>query len=275
MADMERLRGLLGQERDVDDVARELYRAVKSLDVPVVGAMHVTCADESEHECADAFQRGFSQHVLPNLKFGQRSHFRLANLGARYEPGAVHIAEQHYATVATRRAAKLMLVKFNSHVSAEPTAAGTRFGSMERYDVESVYCGALHALMDGARLPFADDLRRAFSRDGADRLGVLLDEQRTPRTRRSLLVAAVNAGVQARGAVADILDHPPTTPTLFVVMACVTLNRKQKDTEIVCGIHRVDRTGNAPSDDYRGVGDDPAVIDVVDDRGRVSLVRRA
>jgi hypothetical protein len=255
---MERLHKLIGGEQDVDEVAHTLYAYARDVAAPVSGALHLTCSDESEKECRDALQRNFAGHLLPRLKLGARSIFRLANLGARYEWGAVHIAEEHYSTVAARKSFKLMLVKVNAHVCADQSADGLRFGRMQRYDARSTYCGALHSLMAGGRLPFASDLNDAFASEGRDRLAALLDDDRVPPECRSLYVAVVSARIQARRAFIDIQDRKPSSPTLFIVMPCVTINRKRKDGEIVCGVYRGDWRSNAPVFEYRGLEDDPA-----------------
>jgi hypothetical protein len=255
---MEQLINLLGHEHDVDEVARRLYAISSGMNAPVVGAMHVTCSDESERECVEAFRHGFSNHLLPNLKFGKRSHFRTANLGGRYERGSVHIANQHFSAVVAAKQHKLLLVKLNSHVCAETSPEGYRFGSMRRYDSESVYCGALHALMEGSPLPFAQELEEVFVRDGRDRLRLLMDETRIEPAMRSLYAAVVNACLQARLALDDTLSQPPASPTRFVIVPCVTLNRASKDTEIVCGVHRVDWRTDEPLVEYTGLDDDPA-----------------
>lgn len=59
---MEDLYRLLGQETDCEELSRALYFAARSVGCPVVGGMHITCADESEWECAEAFQQHFSRH---------------------------------------------------------------------------------------------------------------------------------------------------------------------------------------------------------------------
>ena len=41
-----------------------VYFSADSLGSAAVGAMHITCADESERECADAFQHGFVRYML-------------------------------------------------------------------------------------------------------------------------------------------------------------------------------------------------------------------
>lgn len=255
---MNRLHKMIGRSLDVDEVARTLYGYAGDVAAPVTGALHLTCSDESEKECRDALQRNFAGHLLPRLKLGARSIFRLANLGARYEWGAVHIAEDHYSTAAARKHFKLMLVKINAHVCADDTAEGIRFGRMKRYDSHSTYCGALHSYMAGGRLPFTTDLAEAFGSEGRDRLAALLDEDRVPPECRSLFVAVASARIQARRAFIDIQDRKPTSPTQFIVMPCVTINRNRKDDEIVCGLYRGDWRTDSPVFEYRGLGDEPA-----------------
>lgn len=265
----ERLGELIGREHPVDEVARRLYALASDIAAPVVGAMHVTCADESERECIDALQHNFCEYLLPTLKFGKRAPFRLANLGGRYERAALGIADQHFSIARARRSWKLLLVKINAHVSVERREGATIFGRMARYRSESIYCGALTALLDGEELPFCDELRRALAIDGLDRLGLLRDASRVDPELRSLLAAVASAGVQSRRALDDILARPPEGPTLFVVLGCVTLNRKLKDSEIVCGSWVADRRGEEPEVHYAGVGDDPSRVRLV--RGSAGL----
>lgn len=125
-----------------------------------------------------AFTRGFVQYLLPPLKFAQHSAFRISNLGNRYEWGAIRVAEQHYATMASEKAYKLMVVKVNAHVGIGQDTGRPRFGFMKRYDSESPCCGALHALLEGTgHEPFVEQLREAFTSEGRDRLATLRDER--------------------------------------------------------------------------------------------------
>jgi hypothetical protein len=195
--------------------------------------------------------------LLPSLKLGERSFFRLANLGGRYEAGAVEIAHQHYSDAGVSGFG-LLVVKINSHVSAEQDGDGYRFGRMRRYDSDSVYCGALHATMDGSDLPFARELAASFRSRGRDRLAMLADETVVAPEFRSLFVAIANSSLQAQRAVADTEARPPDQPTLFVFVHSVVLNRRQKDAEIVCGIHRIDCRTKDPARSYHGLGDDPS-----------------
>jgi len=255
---MDRITRLLGRETDIDEVSRALYADAAEIRASLVGGMLITCADESERESRNAFQRNFAEYLLPSLKLGERSFFRLANLGGRYERGAVGIAQQHYTTAATEKGFKLLVVKINSHVCVEHDGRGHRFGRMTRYGAESVYCGALHAMMDGSDLPFAKELGATFRSGKLNRLEMLADARQVSPEYRSLFVAVTNSHLQARRAVDDIEASRPSAATLFLVMHGVVLNKKRKDAEIVCGLHRIDWRTDEPTLEYRGLGDDPS-----------------
>ena len=130
---MDDLFQLVGRERSLHEIARTVRGHVQALHAPVVGAFLVTCSDECEAECAEAFQRNLVSDLLPSLKFAHKSAFRTATLGAYYEWGAVQVAEEHYATAESAQAFKVMVVKLNSHVSVELGPEGYRFGQMQRY----------------------------------------------------------------------------------------------------------------------------------------------
>lgn len=265
---------LLGHECELDESVQALRDHAQVLDAPVVGAMHITCADESEHECVEAFQRGFVDYLLPPLKFTERAAFRLSNLGARYEEGALAVAEHHYATPATRDAFKVLVIKVNAHVAADTRSGQTCWGRLQRYETASAACGALHALMDGADLPALRELAVTFRADGIDRLARLLDPAQVDPAHRSLCVALVSARLQTRRVLAAIERHQPHTPTVYLVASCVTLNRAERDTEVVCGIATVDRRTKDGPAEYVGLGDDPAAYKLGDDFGRL-IVRDA
>ena len=278
---MDRLRQLVGHEKTLKEVTQTLYFSAESLGSAAVGAMHVTCADESERECADVFQHGFVQHMLPPLKPGSASTFRLANLGGRYEWGAVRIAEPHFATREAGDRFKLLVVKINAHVALEhdpghhtgiSEESETRpftLGRWKRYGRESACCGALHSLLEGRHEPFAEALREAFGSEGHDRVAALLDESRVDPTYRPLYAAMVSARLQARKVTLDIQDYSPVTPTFFLVLACVTINRHDRDTEILSGIYTIDGRNGGRGVTYFGLGDDPAAYETrIRSRGR-------
>ena len=248
----DRLAELLGKETAIEDVAHTLRHLTQELNPATVGAMLLTCSDESEGECIEAFQRHFVWHLLPALKFGKRTAFRGATLGGRYEWGAARLAEQHFATRESADSFKLMVVKINSHVSRDEKM---KYGEMERYHVPSHYCGALRQLLDGRHGPAVDDLRHTFSSEGLDRLALL--REHVPEALHPVAAALVNARLQARKAVLDIQDFEPHTPTFYLIMAAVTVNHPGFDSELICGTYLIDRRGE-PTDEYRGLGDDPS-----------------
>jgi hypothetical protein len=271
---MKKLVQMIGREIDVNGFAREIYAFTQRFGAPVVGALLVTCADESERECVDAFQQNFADYALPSLKFGERSVFRIANLGARYEDNAVHIAEEHYSAAVSPNGFKLMVIKFNSHVSAQKDHDGFHYGQMSRYGRESTYCGALHALLTGASLPFANELREVFAEDGKNHLEVLLDEERIQKKQRTFLAAVINCSLQAKRVVKDIQKRQPDTPTVFVVISSVTLNKKTNDTEIPCGIHQIDWRGETQLPTFEGLAGDPEAIKIFSEGGLIRLHRQ-
>lgn len=255
---MDSLLHLIGREGSLHEVTRAIRNEVQSLHAPVVGAVHVTCSDESERECLDAFQQGFVKDMLPSLKFARSSAFRVATLGGRYEWGGVRIAEQHFATEASEGHFKAMVVKVNAHVSVETDGHALHFGQLARYRKRSTYCGALHALLGaGQELPALDDLREAFVSEGLDRVTVLNDPDQVAPELRVLYAAVASARLQARRIMLDIQDYVPATPTVFLIHPCVTLNRAREDSELLCGVYRADYRGSEPSYEYAGLGDDP------------------
>jgi hypothetical protein len=143
---------------------------------------------------------------------------------------------------------------------------------MVRYGCESSCCGALHALLAGGRQPFLEDLRHVFTSEGKDRVASLLDDARVEPRYGALYAALVSARLQARRAVLDIQDYRPCSPTLYLVLPCVTLNREKKDTEILCGIYAADHRQEPLRVEYVGLGDDPAAyrIEREHDRYRVA-----
>ena len=268
---MTQLHDLIGTESELGQVGDALRQFSQELAAPVVGAYHVTCSDESERECADALQRWFVREVLPELKPDVRAPFCSVNLGARYEPGAIGIAEEHFATPASRAAWKLMLVKINAHVAVRPAAEGFEYGWFDRFGCRSACCGALAGMFGDSELPGIEELREAFRGCGLDRIAVLRDSSHVDPRHRPLLAAVVSARLQAERAVLDIQQNQPETPTMFLVLPCVTVNRPGPDTELVVGEYGIDQTEQVPSVKYRGLGNDPAAYRVRHEQGFVIL----
>lgn len=251
---MERFREVIGVATDLDDVSRKLRDAVRRLDAGAVGAHQINCSDESERECVEIFHRRFVRDLLPELSFWERSSFRSVNLGGRYEAGSIAIAEDHYAIEPSADSFKVLVVKLNSHVSVVEKDGELIWGQMDRYERESVYCGAMHALMEGADAPFVAELEQTF---GPERLANLRDPAKIARNQRELFAALVNANLQAARAVRDVLRVKSHTPTLYFIIPSVTLNRVGDDDEIVVGMHTIDERESGRPHEYVGLGSDP------------------
>lgn len=269
---MERLRQLVGREVELERVAATLRECVKEFGTPVVGAHLVTCSDESEIECSEVFQRTLVEKLLPSLGPEKKGAFRTSNLGGRYEWGAARIAEHHYATPESRDMTKCILIKINGHVSVAETPEGRRYGPMQRYHTESNACGALHALLAGVEQPFTRDLRQTFSADGTDRMAMLLDASRVEPRYRYLVVALVSARLQAGRALKDVDDYQEATPTVYLIVPCMTLNRPGPDSEIVCGFYVADYRTAESTVEYFGLGDDPSRYRVSYEADRLRIV---
>lgn len=267
----ERMYELLGEERPCDEVSRILRSYVQSLRAPVVGAMRVGCSDEAEQEAIEAFQRQFVRYLLPSMKFSAKSPFRAANLGGRYEWGSIRIAENHYSLAPGAEGWKTLVLKINAHVSLERGPEGPVFGRAERYGSDSVYCGALHAVLARAQDPFARLLTEDFGFEGVDRLAELRDPTRVPENVLSLFTAVVSARVQARRAMLDVQDHRPENPTLYLILPCVTLNRGGHDSELIIGIYTADRRGETPHDEYCGLSDRASDYQLSESGGHLHL----
>jgi hypothetical protein len=273
MHPMETAKALIGKERSLREVAQALHFSARGLSAPAVGALHLTCSDESEHECIEALQQGFVQYLLPSLKFARQSAFRLANLGGRYEWSAVRLAEDHFALPATTGAFKLLVVKINAHVAFEEQPGKKfRLGRWQRYGVESTCCGALAQLLSGGpRLPHTDDLAETFHSEGRDRIAALKDPTRVDPLYAPLYAALVSSRLQARKAVLDIQDYKPKTPTYYVVLPAVTINRAERDTEIVCGMYTIDGRAGGTDAVYTGLGDLPEAYEISIEHNRFTV----
>lgn len=268
---MEHLQGLVGVETELSHVAGVLRRFVQTLHCPVVGAYQVTCSDETEWECIAAFQRLFVDELVPPLKSGHSCAFRSANLGARYEWGAIRVAEQHFAIPQSSKTFKLMVVKINSHVGVQGSSEAVAYGSIHSHAIESACCGTLIAMLEGGQLPAIQQLRELFRSEGRNRLLALLDPGIVELRYRALAAAVVNARLQAQQAALDIEQYRPETPTVYLILPCVTFNRPGADTELVIGQYGIDWTERSAKVRYHGLGDDPSKYSIRTEQGRAVI----
>ncbi|MBN2291786.1 MAG: hypothetical protein JXM70_05135 [Pirellulales bacterium] len=268
---MSDIRSLIGREADIPRVVRAIRICAEEIDVSAAGGYHITCSDESEWESAELFDRLFAQQVLPRLKMDRAAVFRTMNLGGRYETGAIHIAEEHFATFASRQSAKVMVVKVNSHVGLIRREGRFLYGTLKRYGNDSACCGALVSLNSGSDLQAVAELAEQFSADGHDRLSELQDEELISPDYRALLTAVVNARLQADRVLEDIRTKMPESPTVFLIIPCVTINRNEPDNELVVGEYGVDATGSELNVKYHGLGSNPLEYRIEIDRGLLKI----
>lgn len=268
------LHRLIGEEQPIGAVASGLAAYCRVARPAHVGAYQVCCSDESETENVAAFHREVVRALLPELGNFTRSSFRTANLGARYEVGAIPVAEDHFALPDMREGGfKMLIIKLNTHCGVVEERGVRRYGSFERYGRDSLACGALAALMAGSELPFAQELRATFQRGDIDRLGFLKD---AAPEERALLAAVSAARLQAERLLGDMRRHRPATPTVYTIAYGVTLNRRQADTELLCGLMEVDDSeGQSSSPEERimdvGLGSDPHRYRVTHTGGRLRV----
>lgn len=238
---MDELLPLLGKEQDFDTISAALRRGIRRLDPGGVGAFHITCADESEHEATQAFERGVCRDHLPRLKYAQAVPFRTINAGARYDQGTLAICEDHFALGQEREGFKLVIVKIQGHCSRARDEAGVMYGQRERYGHLSTYCGAIAAMLGGAELPLVKEMHAAIDADAPGALDRITDTDRVPERHTALLAALLSARVQAGRIARDAESHTPRTPTLYWILHGVTLNQEGLDDELPGGLIVVDR----------------------------------
>ncbi len=129
----------------------------------------------------------------------------------------------------------------------------------------------MHAVLAGSAEPYARQLREMFHWEGVDRVAMLLDPRRVDPEVRSLLLAVVSARLQARQAILEIQDRQTITPTVYLIVPCVTLNRHDRDTELLCGLYTANAEGYKCDAEYAGLGDDPSQYEVGHDSGRLVI----
>jgi hypothetical protein len=264
----DRLLPLIGEAQKLRTLHGALRETAEGFAAATVAAMEVRCSDEANRESSDAFQAEFSDPLLPELAPGRRSAFVTASLGGQFEPGSLQVAEANFAAVASRDAFKLMVVKVATHVGAMSRDDTLVYGELHRYGVDKPCCGLLTATVVGGRSPSVERAAATLAADDIDRLAMIRDTD--ARTR--MLTAAVSFAVlQARAAAAEAREMDCLTPTVFLVLPVVTLNRSGEDRELLCGVHLLDHCGQEGVDIYRGLGDIPSRLRIQDGDGRLRM----
>jgi hypothetical protein len=234
------LGALIGHETALDQYHGVLRRAALGIQpVHGYGTVQVTCSDEFQGEIRASFDREVARALTAGSITGNRRTFLAANMGGRLEPGALVLADQHFATNANQYGSKLMLVEISSHVGVRAAGGARTWGQLERFGNLSDCCGALALLLAGpkataaVRHPWFDQLSAFF---GAERLAALRAD--TSPT-RMLSAAIIHAVLQAESALADVLREPPAAPTHVLIASLVVVNQPGSDDVIPVGFHHI------------------------------------
>ena len=260
---------LIGIEHSLDAVDSELAAAFRSLRLPAVGALQVTCSDEAGFEAVESFRDHFAKDLLPRLKVARGSAFRTSNLGGRFERDSLRVACRNFSSALAPGETLGMIVKISAHAGVDESRGAPRFGVLRRYGSESACCGALAAVLEGATYPRARSLREPFESGGVDRLRRIRES--VPPGLWRLAVAVLSARLQARRGAREACRLEPPSPLLALIVPTVTLNRLGSDTEIVCGLYTVDRRLDEARAWYRGLGDRPERYEIVTGRGPLQV----
>lgn len=236
--DLTPLGEVLGTELTVGLLSERLGRVVASAEWPALGVVHMTCADEAQQQIIDRVQRHLVEPHATPMASGERNAFRLINLGGHYEMGALDIAENHWAGAHdASRGPKLMVVRADAHVGVDHGPDGEPiYGRFLRFSNASVACGALHSVLKGVAIRGAEGFVDQQVR--ARRILERFDEH------TQLLAAAVcRAELTARDCLADISHFEPVSPTVWLIVATVTLNHPDTHASVLTSVHLADETG--------------------------------
>jgi len=249
------LAAITGRELELGLLSTTLSDVVGEVTWPTIGAVHITCADEAQQRVIDKVQELLVEpHVTP-MASGERTAFRLVNLGGHHEFGALAIAEDHWAGGHdTDHGPKLMVVRADAHVGVDhdPTGAAV-YGRFLRFEHSSIACGALAAVLRGVAMRGAEGFV-----DQEIRARRILDafDERT----RMLAAAICRAELSANDCVDEIAGMAPASPTVWLVVATVTLNHPDRHSSMLTSVRVVDEHGTI-SGDWLGVDVDRYVID--------------
>jgi hypothetical protein len=223
---VEALRQIIGREQPLDQFHLLLRRAAGQVPgISVYGSCLVTCSDELLGMTRTSFEREVATPLISDVVNSSDRVFALSNLGARLEPGALSLVDEHF-TRASARGPKMLVIEIASHVGRLKHGIAHDYGSVERFGRKSSCCGALASLFDppdsagAVHHPWFEQLNASF---GPVRLAAL---RKFDDSARLIAAAVIHAALQAESAVAEIFEHPPTTPTEVLLVAGVAVNQQ-------------------------------------------------
>lgn len=264
--DISALEKVIGHELELGQLSTTISHTIATSPAATVGAVHVTCADEAQHRVIEKVQELIIEpHVTP-MASGQRTAFRLVNLGGYHETGALGIAEDHWAGAHDPATGpKLMFVRVDAHVGVDDDpAAEPIYGHFVRFGRPSVACGALAAILHGHAMAggggFVDHHVRARR---------ILEA--FPEHNRMLAAAICRAELSAADCRNEILTSVShDTPTVWLIVATVTLNHSDRHASMLTSVTVID-PDLAETTTSLGVDPERYRIDHVDRVLRVTL----
>lgn len=264
--DISDLTAVVGDELELGLLSTRIAQTVGRANAPTVGAVHITCADEAQHRVIEKVQELIVEpHVTP-MASGERTAFRLINLGGYHEMGALTIAENHWAGAHDAEAeAKLMLVRVDAHVGVDHDPSGAPlYGHFLRFGQTSVACGALAAILRGQAMPGGGGF---MDRDVRARRILEAFGEHT----RMFAAAICRAELSAADCLQEIEAMTPDTPTTWLVASTVTLNHPDRHSSMLTGVAAVATSGEITG---AGLGTDPERY-VIAHPGDIAQVRRS
>ena len=239
-AAMRELESLIGRQTALDQIHGVVRRTAQGIERGLeYGVCLVSCSDEFQGELRSRFDRDVARPLSSPMVVGRRGVFSLSNLGARLEPGAVAVANDHFTVESRHTGAKLLLIKIAAHVGMRTQGHETVWGEVDRFGQPSPCCAALSMVINppviaGAmRYPWLEDLQAAF---GARRTEAL---QAEPGPFRMVKAAVIHAVLQAENAVTDLFRAPPQTETHLLVVPIVVIDQQGPEDAIVAGVHHL------------------------------------
>ncbi len=266
--DLERL---LGVEVSLDVFHGTLRRAAQAMHPRgEVGTMLVTCSDEFLGEVRTAFARDVARPLTALQMIGSRGTFAVANLGGRFEPGALALADEHFSGGSRPDSARRLVVELVAHVGRLRQDHSSTHGLVDRFGKASPCCGALTLLLEApeataaVRHPWFDQLSAFF---GPARLSQLRAD---PSPWRLVRAAIVHAVLQGESAMADLLRDPPDGPAHILLACVVAINQPGTDGALLASVQRMHFDGTHMHLEHAAaLRSSPEALDISSQAGRL------
>ncbi len=237
----------VGAERALSQYHGSLRRAAAAIpNADGFGAGLLTCADELLGELEHGFERDVATPLMSAKIPAQRRVFTVRNLGARAETGMVGLVSNHFTLNPQATAPTVLVIEVSAHVGRTGAKEDSRFGSVDRFGLDSPCCGALDAMLGHTKegpsgLDWLDQLRMAF---GPVRLRVLREMDPAVRL---LATAIVHAVLQAEAVVTEFFQTPPPTPTHLIVVSNVAINQAWAPSVLSTSAHHLRCDSDGPT----------------------------